>query len=201
MVTDEERKRALEDARAAATAKLQGKYSDMSENEQALFFAIEQVLGLDRETCIRDLRMHKEKEFALMVNDECKRNLDALKEKQKWTTESFKALESAMVPVDTISQAVFRWDFSFKDEITGMQSSTIREIFRSACTELADPLVLVDRKKFIREASSQHDREIVEGNFDRKEVGWSGPEDDNARYFTVKFMLRVREKLSQELHE
>jgi len=201
MVTDEERKKALEDARAAATAKLQGRYSDMSENEQALFFAIEQGLGLDKETCIRDLRKHKEKEFARMAEDEYNRNLDALKEKQKWTTESFKALETAMVPVDATRQKIFSWDFRFKDEITGVQCSTIREIFRSTCTELADPLVIVDRKRFIREVSNKHDREIVEGKFDRKEIGWSGPEDDNARYLVVKFMLRAREKLSEELHE
>ena len=172
MVTDQERKRLLADARRVVTAKLQGVRSDMSEYEQALFRVIEQELDLDREECMKRLRMQKEQEFARMVDEEFKRNLYVLTKKQKVTNESFKAFEAAMIPVNVTDQKIFGWDFRFKDEVTGAISLTIREIIPQTCTELPDPLVLIDRRRFVQEVSSKYDGRIFEHEFDRKDVGW-----------------------------
>ncbi len=193
MVTDEERKKALADARDTVTARLKDMQSDMSENEEALFLVIEQELNLNREQCMKRLRMHKEEEFARMVDEEYKRNLDALEKRLKWTVESFKAFEKAMIPVDaTNEQTILGWEFRFKDEMTGVESPTIREIFRFICTGLPDPLVLTYPKRFVQEVSSKYDRKIFEQEFDRKDLGWEEGKDDSARYYRVKFMLRQR---------
>ena len=193
IVTDKERRKALEDARDAVTARLKSTQSDMSENEEALFLVIEQYLNLDREKCMNRLRMKKEEEFAQMVDEEYKRNLNVLKKRQKWTAEYFKAFEKVIMPVDvTNEQTIFGWEFRFKDEVTGVKSPTIREIFRFTCTDLPDPLVLTNPKRFIQEVSSKYDRRIFEHEFDRKDLGWEEGKDSSERYYKLKFMLRQR---------
>ncbi len=195
MVTEEERKKALADARAVAMAKLQGMRLDMSENEQALFLAIEQELGLTREECIKRLQLHKKQEFDRIVDEEYKRNISTIDRKEKWTrkwmSESFKALEEVMVPVSVGSeQKILGWDFRFRDEKTGAKSPTIRELFQYLCGELPNPLVLRDRGKFVQEAATRYDRKVFEHMFDRKEVDGDRWKDEGTRYYSVKFMLR-----------
>ena len=188
----EEVRKAHIEARTAANAKILRMRSDLSENEQALFLAIEKHLGLDRETCINDLRMHSRQEFDRLVNEEYRRNLDALRNKPKWITESIKALEIAVIPVNaTDPQNILGWGFRFKDEITRSKTPPIREIFRRTDFELPDALLLTRRQQFIQEVRSRYDRKIFEHKFDRKQAGWEQEKHGGARYFTVKFMLRT----------
>lgn len=179
------------EARAAAKAKMQRMQSSLSENEQAIFLAIEKHLGIDKETCIKNLRMHKKQEFERLFKEEYMRNLDALRNEPKWITESFKALEHAVTPVDaTKAQYVLGWDFRFKDEITGSKTPPIREIFRPKCA-LPDVLLLTDRQQFIQEVRSRYNGKIFEHEFDRKQAGWEPAKDGGTRYLIVKFMLRA----------
>jgi len=190
--TIEEVRKAHIEARAAAASKIQGMWSGLSENEQALFLAIEQHLGLDRETCMNNLRTFRRQEFNRLVDEGYRLNLDALRRNQKWIVESFKAFETAVIPVkDTDEQNILGWTYRFKDEITGSKSPTIREIIRHKNIELPDLLLLTRRNQFIEEIRNRYDRKIVAHEFDRVQAGWKPEKNGGSRYFSVKFMLRA----------
>ena len=179
-------------ARAAATAKIQEMHSGLSENEQALFLAIEQHLGLDKETCIGNLRIHNRKELDRLISEEYARNLETLRKNPKWIEESFKTFETAVIPVKPANeQKILGWGFRFKDEVTGSKSPPIREIVRQKPIELPDVLLLTHRNRFIEEVRNRYDGKVFEHVFDRMQVGWAPGKHGFERYFAVKFMLRT----------
>jgi len=193
MVSDDVRKKALDDARTAVAARLQARHSDMSENEQALFLVIEQHLGLNRQKCMELLRTHKQQEFDRLVVEEYNRNLAMLKSGKVGPTDYFKTLENIIVPVKVSNeQAILGWGFRFKDEVTGSKSPPIREIFRSKNAATPKTVSIDDRERFIQEVRSEYDGKIFDHKFDRMQVGWEPGKKGTERFFTVKFMLRAR---------
>ncbi len=192
MVNEEQRKKLLEEAREAVTAKLQRSRSDISEVEQALFLVIEQELGLNRETVMNRLKMRKQEEFNRLVDEEYKRRLDGIEKKREWTTESFKAFEAVMMPVDPSDEKPLGWDYRFADELAGAKSATIREIFRYNYSSLADPQVLSDPNNWLQGVADKFDGKIVEHVFDRKEIDGTQWNDESTRYYKVSFKLRKR---------
>ncbi|HTY75000.1 MAG TPA: hypothetical protein VMD05_05480 [Candidatus Nanoarchaeia archaeon] len=192
MVSEDMRKKALEDARATVAARLQARHSDMSENEQALFLVIEQHLGLNRQKCMELLRAHKQREFDRLVVEEYNRNLAMLKDGKGRPTDYFKMLENIVVPVKvTDEQKILGWGFRFKDEVTGSKSPPIREIFRQKNAAASKTVSINDRERFIQEVRSEYDGKIFEHHFDRMQVGWEPGKKGTERFFTVKFMLRA----------